>query len=177
MAVLQNRSSCILLFKIVLINYEHKLFNNIIFTYIHIIQDKIVAEIKRSLLSSIIIYRFLLPCMSVFLFSKCTLDWENIVYIAVSLRRRVQKNNVSLDRLVQGWTSVSPHLSYNFRTYIRNVIIGMYTSHMGLNRCALVHTSIGAESSRERWIPRIWVPLLDEYTHLLKSGEWLLKVS
>lgn len=43
----------------------------------------------------------------------------------------------------------------------------MYTSHMGSNRCALVHTSIGAESSRQR---QIRVPLLDEYAHLPKSG-------
>lgn len=47
----------------------------------------------------------------------------------------------------------------------------MYTSHMGLNRCALVHTSIGTESSRQRQIPRTRVPLLDEYAHLPKSGE------
>lgn len=82
---------------------------------------------------------------------------RSIVYIAVSLRERVRKSNISPGRLGTGGTSlasVSPHLDYNFRSYIRNVIIGMYTSHMGSNRCALVHTSIDAESSRQRQIPR-----------------------
>jgi len=69
-----------------------------------------------------------------FFFQSARLDWENIIYIAVSLRERIQKSNVSLHRLLRGTTSVSPYLGYNFQAYIRNVIIGMYTSHMGSNR-------------------------------------------
>jgi len=150
--VLEDRSSCTLFFlKIKFSYYKSQSISQYIFNRF-IIRNNCsrVLKLKIFIYCAVFTLPTTLCVCRHFFFQSARLDWENIIYIAVSLREHIQKSNVSLYRLIRGTTSVSPYLGYNFQAYIRNVIIGMYTSHMGLNRCALVHTSIGAESSRQR---------------------------